>query len=62
VQSYQVTINLNDGGTKPVAFVADNAEHAKLLASFVYFEEGRIGNAELMDEEMWTNFMNFEHY
>ncbi|MBK3477673.1 MULTISPECIES: hypothetical protein [Pseudomonas] len=60
MQSYQVTINLNEGGTKPVVFVADNAEHAKLRASFVYFEEGEIGDAELMDEEKWTSFKNLK--
>ena len=60
MQSYQVTINLNEGGTKPVVFVADNAEHAKLRASFVYFEEGEIGAAELMDEEKWTSFKNLK--
>lgn len=58
MQSYQVTINLNEGGTKPVVFVADNAEHAKIRALFVYFEEGEIGDAELMDEDKWISFRN----
>jgi hypothetical protein len=61
MQTYQVTINLNEGGTKPVVFMADNAEHAKLRALYVYFEEGDIGDAELMDEDKWTSFRNFEH-
>jgi hypothetical protein len=58
MQCYQVSINLNEGGTKPVVFVADNAEHAKIRALFVYFEEGEIGDAELMDEDKWISFKN----
>lgn len=61
MQSYQVTINLNEGGTKPVVFVADNAEHAKTRALFVYFQEGEIGDAELMDEDKWISFKNSNH-
>nr|WP_172689313.1 hypothetical protein [Pseudomonas fluorescens]ARJ57916.1 hypothetical protein [Pseudomonas fluorescens] len=61
MQCYQVSINLNEGGTKPVVFVADNAEHAKIRALFVYFEEGEIGDAELMDEDKWISFKNSNH-
>lgn len=61
MQCYQVSINLNESGTKPVVFVADNAEHAKIRALFVYFEEGEIGDAELMDEDKWISFKNSNH-
>jgi hypothetical protein len=60
MQCYQVTIELKEGGTKPVVFMADNPEHAKLRASFAYFEEGWAADAELMDEEKWIRFRSCE--
>lgn len=41
-----------------MVFVAANAEHAKIRALFVYFEEGEIGDTALMDEDKWISFRN----
>lgn len=62
MQSYQVNIDLKEGGTKPVVFVAENEVQARVLAASVYSSEGTIGDAVLMDDAKMSSFMKSNQY